>query len=96
MAGATERPWDGSAARFTIQQWKRACLLDTGAGDPDSKGRYKLPVREPDGTLNANAVRAAAARFDQVEGPAAAKKRALGELNSLKRQLKLGVANGSK
>lgn len=93
MAGTTERPWDGSASRFTIQEWKRACLIDTGAGDPDSKSRYKLPVREPDGTVNANGVRAAAARFDATEAPPAAKKRALATLNSLKRQLKIGAAN---
>lgn len=57
----TDRPWDGSASRFTPQQWRASCLIDTGEGDPDSKGRYKLPVKEPDGSVNANAVHAAAA-----------------------------------
>lgn len=59
-ANVSERPWDGSASRFTPEQWRRSCLLDTGQGEPDSKNRYKLPVREPDGTLNRNAVHAAA------------------------------------
>lgn len=60
-ASVSDRPWDGSAARFTPEQWRRSCLLDTGVGDPDSKSRYKLPVREPDGTLNRTACHAAAA-----------------------------------
>lgn len=61
MAGMTSKPWDGSAARFTPAQWRASCLIDTGAGDPDTKGRYKLPVQEPDGTPNTNAMHAAAA-----------------------------------
>lgn len=61
MAGTTNKPWDGSAARFTIAQWRASCLIDTGMGDPDTKGRYKLPVQEPDGTTNTNAVHSAAA-----------------------------------
>lgn len=47
-------------ADYTVDQWRRACLLDTGEGDPDTKQRYKLPVREPGGDLNRNAVHAAA------------------------------------
>lgn len=49
-----------SQADYSLEQWRRACLIDTGQGDPDSKDRYKLPVREPDGTLNRNGVHAAA------------------------------------
>ncbi len=59
----TDRPWDGSASRFTPEQWRRATLIDTGEGDADSKSRYKLPVREPDGTINRNGAHAAAAAF---------------------------------
>jgi HK97 family phage prohead protease len=47
-------------ADYSPEQWRRACLIDTGEGEPDSKARYKLPVREPDGTLNRNAAHAAA------------------------------------
>lgn len=54
-------PWGQfSQADYTPEQWRRACLVDTGQGDVDSKERYKLPVREPDGTLNRNGVHAAA------------------------------------
>ena len=52
--------WDGSASRFTPQQWRASCILDTGQGDIESKGRYKLPVKEPNGDVNRNAVHAAA------------------------------------
>lgn len=62
-----EGPWDGSASRFDIDQWRRSTLVDTGEGDEDSKDRYKLPIREPNGDINRNAVHNAAARINQVE-----------------------------
>jgi HK97 family phage prohead protease len=74
-AKATDAPWDGSASRFSAEQWRRSCLIDTGEGDTDSKERYSLPVREPGGALNANGVHAAAARIGQVK-VSADKKRA--------------------
>jgi HK97 family phage prohead protease len=55
-----DRPWDGSAARFTPEQYRRSCLIDTGQGEVDSKARYKLPVKEPNGDLNRNALGPAA------------------------------------
>jgi len=64
----SERPWNGSSARFTIQQWKRRCLIDHGLGDPDDKDRYSLPVTEPTGELNRNGLAAAAGRLNQVQG----------------------------
>ena len=77
MATFSDAPWDGSESRFTLEEWKRSCLIDTGEGDPNSKERYKLPVREPDGTLNRNAIRNARSRISQVQGAgkAAAAKR---------------------
>lgn len=71
------KPWsDYSAADYTPAQWKRACLIDTGEGDPESKERYRLPVREPGGTINHGGVRAAAARVHQITGVSAEKKTA--------------------
>ena len=67
----SDRPWsDFTQADYTPEQWRRACLIDKGPdhGDEDTKARYALPVREPDGTLNRNGVHAAAARINQVEG----------------------------
>lgn len=60
-AAVSDKPWSNfSAADYSPQQWRRACLLDTGQGDPADKGRYKLPVREPGGALNRNGCHAAA------------------------------------
>lgn len=49
-----------TAADYSIEQWRRACLIDTGEGEPDSKSRYKLPVKEPNGNVNRNGAHAAA------------------------------------
>ena len=68
-AAVSDAAWDGSASRFTIEQWRRSCLVDMG-GNSDDKSNYKLPVREPDGTLNRNAVHNAAARIGQLDAPA--------------------------
>lgn len=88
----SNKPWDGSESRFTIEEWQRSCLIDTGEGDPDSKSRYKLPVKEPNGDVNANAVRNALARINQVQAPAAAKQRAAARLQALKKQAGIGEA----
>lgn len=78
-------PWDGSASRFTPQQWRRSALLDTGEGDPASKDRYKMPVLEPNGDLNKNALGPAlgalnGARGNTVKATPAAKKAAAKKL----------------
>lgn len=87
----SDAPWDGSAARFTPAQWKAATLIDTGAGAPDAKSRYKLPVREPGGAVNRNAVHAAAAALaggrGGVQASASAKRSAARKLIGLYRQM---------
>lgn len=71
----SDKPWsDFSAADYSAEQWQRACLVDTGEGDPQSKDRYKLPVEEPSGALNRNAVHAAAGRIHELQGISAEKK----------------------
>lgn len=56
----SNKPWsDFSDADYSVEQLRRACLIDMG-GDPQAKSNYKLRVREPDGTLNRNGVHAAA------------------------------------
>jgi|SRR5579875_583137 len=63
----SNRPWsDFPESAYSPEQWRAACLIDTGNGAPDSKDRYALPVKEPDGTLNVNGVHAAAGRLSQV------------------------------
>ena len=61
--------WDGSPARFTDEQYTRACVLDRGAGFSDNvKERYGLPVREPTGELNCDGVAATRSTIGKVEG----------------------------
>lgn len=62
----TDRPWNGAASRFEDDEYRRSAILDradcsASARDLSVKERYALPIREPDGTLNANALGAAAA-----------------------------------
>jgi phage head maturation protease len=65
----SDTPWSQfSASDYTPEQYKAACLIDKGTGDPDSKDRYALPVKEPSGALNRNGVHAAAGRLNQVQG----------------------------
>lgn len=56
------------AANYSPREWRVACLVDRGVGDPDSKGRYALPVREPNGDVNRNAVLAAARMGSEFVG----------------------------
>lgn len=94
-------PWDGSASRFTPDQWRASCLADTGEGDPDSKSRYKLPVREPSGAVNRAAMGAAAAalaggRGGDVQLSPAEKKAAAKKLAALYRRFDLPVPDSLK
>lgn len=58
----SNRPWsDFSESDYDLEQWHRACLIHLHDGEPTAKSQCKLPVREPDGTLNRNGVHAAAA-----------------------------------
>lgn len=66
----SDASWDGSPSRFTDEEYARSCVLDRGPSVSTVKERYSLPVREPDGTMNRNAVHAAAARISQMEAPA--------------------------
>lgn len=84
VSEVSDKAWSGfSQSDYDDAQWKRACLIDKGEGD--GKSRYSLPVKEPDGTLNRNAVHAAAGRLGQVQVDAAKKKAAAKKLVSLYR-----------
>lgn len=61
VEAVSDKPWaQFTPAKYTPQQWRSACLIDTGAGGEDSKDRYKLPVKEPSGAYNRNGIHAAA------------------------------------
>ena len=63
---AAEGSWDGSAGRFTPEQWKKSCILHVCDGD--EKSCHKLPIREPGGALSRAGVHAAAGRIGQADG----------------------------
>lgn len=70
----TSKPWDGSAARFQDDEYRRSCILDLADCSPAGrdlppKERYKLPIREPNGDLNANALGSAAAALAGARSP---------------------------
>jgi len=66
----TQKPWDGSASRYTEEEYQRATLIDRG-GDASVKERCSVPVLEPDGTLNVNALGPAAAALEGARTPLA-------------------------
>ncbi len=86
-AFVSEESWDGSASRFTPEQWHNSCILHTHTGAPKSKSECKLPIKEPGGAINRAAVHAAAARFNQVQAPAEAKAKAKAALRSAYKQI---------
>lgn len=69
LAHISEAAWsDFKKSDYTPEQWHRACLIHTHDGEPTSKSECKLPVKTPDGTLNRNAVHAAAAALAGARG----------------------------
>lgn len=68
----SESSWDGSASRFSDEQYQRSCVLDRKVcgGDWASKPpkeRCSLPIREPGGALSRAGVHAAASRIGEVK-----------------------------
>lgn len=61
------KPWNGDPARFTDEEYQRSCLIDRG-GDAPVKERCSLPVLEPNGDLNANALGPAAGALRGARG----------------------------
>lgn len=82
----SDAEWDGSSSRFTDEEWCRSTIVHLEEGCTN-KSDHKLPIREPNGDLNRNAVHNAAARFNQTEAPeeelAAARRRLRAAYNEL-------------
>lgn len=94
MAKVSTKPWGQfKESDYTLEQWHRACLIHLHQGKPTAKAQCKLPVREPDGTLNRNGVIAAAAALAGARGgvkaPPEQKRKAARALVRLYRQLKM-------
>lgn len=94
MAEISDRPWGQISERDypDAEAFCDACLIDLNPpGAAKVKAQCKLPVREPGGALNRNAVHAAAAALvgarGGVQAPPAAKREAARALIRLYRQL---------
>ena len=58
----SEKAWSRfSESDYNDDQWYEACLIKPAKSEYTAKAQAKLPVLEPDGTLNRNGVHAAAA-----------------------------------
>lgn len=88
----TDKSWDGSASKYRdTDAYCGACLIDLNEPGADKiQAKCKLPVKEPDGTYNRNALRAAAAALmgarGGVQAPNAEKAKAARKLLRLMRE----------
>lgn len=68
MSRVSNKVWSRfKESDYTLEQWCRACLIHE-VRKPTAKSQCKLPVREPDGTLNRNGVHTAAAVLAGARG----------------------------
>jgi hypothetical protein len=85
--------WDGAAARYpSTADYCDACLINENSGPREEwvQAKCHLPVREPSGAYNRNAIRNALARLGQVQAASSAKAAALRRLQALKKRAKIG------
>lgn len=65
----SDSPWSNFTAQdYSIQQWRSATLIDTEDGSVDTRDRYLLPYREPNGEISRTGVRSAAERLIALPG----------------------------
>jgi hypothetical protein len=98
MATFTDKPWDGAASKYKdTAAYCDASLINENTGPREEwvQDKCKLPVQEPDGAYNRNAIRNALARFSQTQASSAAKSKALSRLNALKKMGGIGQDGGS-
>jgi len=88
----SDRVWDGSASRYKdTNAYCAACLIDLNEpGAEKIQAKCKLPIKEPDGTYNRNAIRAAAAALmgarTPLQAPASEKAKAARKLLTIMRE----------
>jgi Escherichia/Staphylococcus phage prohead protease len=65
----TTKPWDGSASRWPdAAAYCASCVIDDNPpGAEKSKALCHLPIKEPDGTYNLNAIKNALSRLPQTQ-----------------------------
>lgn len=93
-----DKPWDGSASKYpNTASYCNACLIDENEPGQDKvQAKCSLPVKEPNGDINKNALSAAAARIGQVKTSPANKKKAARKLKSLYGQANMDVPDSLK
>lgn len=91
----TNKAWDGSASRWPDSaSFCKSCLIDENTSGSDKvQAKCHLPIYEPDGTLNLNALgpavgALAGARGQSVDATPASKQKAAAKLRSIYTQLK--------
>ena len=91
----SDKPW-GSVSESDYaspEAFCAACLIDMNEGGVKTKEKCKLPVKEPGGMMNMNAMRAASAALagarGGVQAPAEMKKKAAGKLARMMREAKM-------
>jgi hypothetical protein len=93
-----DKPWDGSASRWPdTASYCKSCLIDENeAGQDKVQSKCHLPVKEPNGDINKNALGAAAARLGQTKTSPANKKAAARKLRALYNQANMPVPDSLK
>jgi uncharacterized protein len=70
----SDAPWQFSQSDYSPQQWREASLIDTEEGAAESRSRYKLRYKEPNGEVNRAGVHEATTLIYQLQGVSAEKK----------------------
>ncbi len=85
MTHFTNNPWSDPAADLDADQYCSICLIDYNEeGEPKTKSKCKLPIREAPGKpVNRNALRSAARLFSKTQAPEAEKEKARQRLKEL-------------
>lgn len=99
----TDKPWNGSASRWPdTASYCKSCLVDLNpSGQDKTQDNCKLPIREPNGDINANALSSALGALNGARGglqdvPVVARKKAAKALLSAYREAKLDVPDSLK
>lgn len=98
MTDFTNAAWDGSASRFKdTDAFCAACLVDDNPPGAEKKQSLcHLPIKEPNGNVNTNALGNAAARLLQTQTSAANKKKAARAIIRYRQEAKLDVSDALK
>lgn len=98
--GITDIPWSGAASKYDDTDC-RACLIDLNkTGVNKTQDNCKLPIKEPNGDINKNALSAAAAALagarGGVQAPTNIKKKAASALCRAYQEAKMDAPDSLK